>query len=263
MNENPMDPFHSVFLHTRITRAHFNPAWGALPIVEWHRFSDRSGIYLTNTRRWNEYIWVRTAETLLPSFAQPPDIYQDPDREKYFPRVGTSKWVVPTDDRSCILIGWRHFRDDLDLGMKGDRTKVGHNRVDAIGQTGFERSKEEAQRVPSDYEAQVGQGEITIHKQEHLGKTDTGVAMLRTMLRRAIRAVTNGKEPVRQKKNADGLIPTMSGDVIVKVLKLNIDDHQQQKQFGRKIGAIVAETMPLSHGERQFEIERRVRSMMT
>ena len=263
VNENPMDPFHSVFLHTRITRAHFNPAWGALPIVEWHRFSDRSGIYLTNTRRWNEYIWVRTAETLLPSFAQPPDIYQDPDREKYFPRVGTSKWVVPTDDRSCILIGWRHFRDDLDLGMKGDRTKVGHNRVDAIGQTGFERSKEEAQRVPSDYEAQVGQGEITIHKQEHLGKTDTGVAMLRTMLRRAIRAVTNGKEPVRQKKNADGLIPTMSGDVIVKVLKLNIADHQQQKQFGRKIGAIVAETMPLSHGERQFEIERRVRSMMT
>ena len=26
VTENPMDPFHSVFLHTRITRAHFNPA---------------------------------------------------------------------------------------------------------------------------------------------------------------------------------------------------------------------------------------------
>ena len=94
-------------------------------MVEWHRFPEKTGIYLTNTRRWNEYLWVRTAETMLPSFAQPPDIYQDADREKFFPRVGSTKWVVPTDDRSCILLGWRHFSDELDLGGKGDRSRVG------------------------------------------------------------------------------------------------------------------------------------------
>lgn len=60
--ENPMDPFHSVFLHTRVTRAHFNPAWGAMPVVEWHNMDGNSGIYLTNTRRWKDYLWVRTAE---------------------------------------------------------------------------------------------------------------------------------------------------------------------------------------------------------
>ena len=262
VTENPMDPFHSVFLHTRVTRAHFNPAWGALPAVGWHRFADRTGIYLTNTRRWNEYVWVRTAETLMPSFAQPPDIYQDPDREKFFPRVGSSKWVVPTDDRSCILLGWRHFSDELDLGGKGDRSRVGYNKVDAIGQTGIERSAEEGQRVPSDYEAQIGQGEITVHETEHLGQTDTGVAMLRGVLKRAIRDVAKGADPVLPEKNADGLIPTMSGDVIVKLATSNVDDRTLQQELGHKVGAIVADTMPLSHGERRGEIERRVRALL-
>ena len=262
VTENPMDPFHSVFLHTRVTRAHFNPAWGALPVVGWHRFADRTGIYLTNTRRWNEYVWVRTAETLLPSFAQPPDIYQDPDREKFFPRVGSSKWVVPTDDRSCILLGWRHFSDELDLGGKGDRSRVGYNKIDAIGQTGIERSAEEGQRVPSDYEAQIGQGEITVHETEHLGQTDTGVAMLRGMLKRAIRDVAKGADPALPEKNADGMIPTMSGDVIVKIAKSNVDDRTLQQELGHKVGAIVADTMPLAHDKRQGEIERRVRELL-
>ena len=262
VTENPMDPFHSVFLHTRITRAHFNPAWGALPAVEWHRFPEKTGIYLTNTRRWNEYLWVRTAETMLPSFAQPPDIYQDADREKFFPRVGSTKWVVPTDDRSCNLLGYRHFSDELDLGGKGDRSRFGYNRIDAIGQTGIERSAEEGQRVPSDYGAQIGQGEITVHKLEHLGKTDTGVAMLRNMLKRAIRSVAKGEDPARPTKNADGLIPTMSCDVIVKVTTSNVDDRKLQQRLGRKVGAIIADTLLLSHSERRREIEQRVRALL-
>ena len=134
--ENPMDPFHSVFLHTRVTRAHFNPAWGAMPVVEWHPFEDRTGIYLTNVRRWEDFIWVRTAEVLLPAVAQPPDIYQNPDREKFFPGVGITKWTVPVDDTHCRIIAYRHFGGELDLDGKGDRSKVGMNKVDFVGQTG-------------------------------------------------------------------------------------------------------------------------------
>jgi hypothetical protein len=148
--ENPMDPFHSVFLHTRVTRAHFNPAWGALPVVEWHKMEEESGIYLTNTRRWGEYVWARTAEVIMPNFAQPPDIYQDPDREKFFPRVGISKWTVPIDNSSCKIVGWRHFNETLDLGGKGDPSKVGLNKIDFLGQTGTERTYEEGQRLPGD-----------------------------------------------------------------------------------------------------------------
>lgn len=260
--ENPMDPWHSVFLHTRVTRAHFNPAWGAFPVVEWHPMDDRLGIYLTNTRRWNEYIWVRTAENMFPAIAQPPDIYQDATQEKFFPRVGITKWTVPVDDRSCKIVGWRHFNPSLDEHGKGDRSKVGLNVIDFLGQTGAERSYEEGQRIPSDYEAQVGQGEITVHAEETLGSTDTGVAMLRRGLRRAIRAVAAGEDPPQPKLNADGRIPTYSGDVIVRVPKSNSDDVALQRDIGRIVGRIIHETLPLREAERPAEITRRVREAL-
>ncbi len=262
VNENPMDPFHSVFLHTRSTMPHFNPAWGELAVVEWHRMKDRTGIYLTNCRRWNEYIWLRTAELHMPSFAQPPDIFQDADREKFFPRAGITKWVVPIDDTNSKIVAWRHYSDDLDLGGRGDRSNVGLNKVDFLGQTGIERSYEEGQRIPGDYEAQVSQGPIAIHKLEHLGQTDNGVALLRTMLRRAIRDVKAGKEPPRPAKNADGRVPTMTGDVIVKVPISNVDDRIMRRDLGRKFGAIVVDTLPLSQSERANVIERRVREVL-
>jgi nitrite reductase/ring-hydroxylating ferredoxin subunit len=260
--ENPMDPFHSVFLHTRVTRAHFNPAWGAMPVVDWHKMDHGGGIFLTNTRRWGEYVWARTAEVVMPNFAQPPDIYQDPDREKFFPRVGISKWTVPTGDAACKIIGWRHFNDTLDLGGKGDRSKVGLNMIDFLGQTGTERSYEEGQRLPGDYEAQIGQGPITIHAGETLGKTDTGVAMLRRMIRRGIRAVQEGKALPHLPKNADGLIPTMAGDVIIRHPISNSDDVAVQRDIGRRVGEVVAATSSLPHGARQAEIERRMRAML-
>jgi nitrite reductase/ring-hydroxylating ferredoxin subunit len=259
--ENPMDPFHSVFLHTRATRAHFNAAWGALPIVEWHKMKPEAGIYLTNTRRWGEFVWARTAEVIMPNFAQPPDIYQDPDREKFFPRVGISKWAVPTDNASCKIIGWRHFNATLDLGGKGDRSKVGLNMVDFLGQTGSERSHEDGQRVPGDYEAQIGQGPITIHAGERLGSTDTGVAIMRGMLRHAIRAVEAGKDLPALPRNEAGQIPTMAGDVIVRQPISNTDDLALQRDVGRYVGEVVAETRRLAHGKRQAEIERRMRAM--
>ena len=212
--ENPMDPFHSVFLHTRVTRAHFNPAWGAMPVVEWHALADETGIYLTNVRRWENYIWVRTAEVMLPAIAQPPDIYQNPDREKFFPGVGITKWTVPVDDRHCRIIAWRHYNDQLDLDGRGDRSKVGLNTVDFVGQTGFERSYEEGQRMPGDYEVQISQGPITVHSEEHLATTDKGVALYRRMLRKAIQALADGHEPPQPSPVADEQIPTLAGDVI-------------------------------------------------
>jgi hypothetical protein len=42
----------------------------------------------------------------------------------------------------------------------------------------------EHQKFPGDYEAQVGQGAITFHSEEHLVSSDKGVAMVRRMLGR-------------------------------------------------------------------------------
>ena len=260
--ENPMDPFHSVFLHTRVTRAHFNPAWGAMPVVEWHPFGGRTGIYLTNVRRWEDFIWVRTAEILLPAIAQPPDIYQNPDREKFFPGVGITKWTVPVDDTHCRIIAYRHFGGELDLDGKGDRSKVGLNKVDFVGQTGVERSYEEGQAMPGDYEAQVSQGPITVHAEERLATTDKGVALYRRMLRRAVRDLAEGNEPPQLGAGPDGQVRTMAGDVIVRVPPTNRDDVELQRVMGREVGRIVHGTIDLERAERRAEIERRVRGWL-
>ena len=260
--ENPMDPFHSVFLHTRVTRAHFNPAWGTMPVVDWHPLEDGTGIYLTNVRRWNEFIWVRTAEVMLPAIAQPPDIYQNPDREKFFPGVGITKWTVPVDDTHCRIIAWRHFNPELDLDGKGDRSQVGFNRVDFVGQTGIERSYEEGLALPGDYEAQVSQGAITRHADEQLATTDKGVALYRRMLRRAIRGLEAGQEPPQPRPGADGKVPTLAGDVILRVPVSNRDDEELQRRMGREVGRIVHDTMGLCRDARRSAIEERARNLV-
>lgn len=256
--ENPMDPFHSVFLHTRVTRAHFNPAWGAMPVVEWHNMDGNCGIYLTNTRRWKDFLWVRTAEVFLPAIAQPPDIYQNAETEKFFPRVGITKWTVPVNDTSCQIIAWRHFNETLDQDGRGDRSKIGLGMVDFVGQTGTERSHEEGQLSPGDYEAQVSQGKITVHADEMLGRTDVGVASYRKLLRDAIQATAAGREQPQPELNADGVIPTMAGDVIIAVPQVE-DDVALQKEAGKVVGEIIRESLLLSWDERSVEIEKRVR----
>ena len=261
VNENPMDPFHSVFLHTRATRAHFTPAWGALPVVEWNRLPEGTGIYLTNCRRWEDFVWVRTAEWLAPNFAQPPDIYQNPDREKFFVRVGITKWTVPVDDTSTRIIAWRHFNDSLVDDERSGRDKVGVDKVDFLGQSGSERSYEDGQRLPGDYEAQVSQGAIAVHALEQMGATDTGVALMRRMLREGIRALAEGVRPPRPTPGADGLVPTTAGDIILKVPPGAGDDAALRRRLARDIGAMVVDTMGLPHGERAAAIERRARAL--
>jgi hypothetical protein len=86
--------------------------------------------------------------------------------------------------------------------------------------------------------------------------------MLRRMVRRGIRAVKEGKDLPRLPKNADGLIPTMAGDVIIRHPISNSDDVAVQRHVGRRVGEVVAATVALPHGERQAEIERRMRAML-
>jgi len=260
--ENPMDPFHSVFLHTRVTRAHFNPAWGEMPVVDWHRMKGDTGIYLTNARMWENYLWVRTAEVFLPMIAQPPDIYQNPDREKFFTRVGITKWTVPVNDHACKIIAWRHFNNTLDLDGKGNRQQVGFNKIDFVGQTGVERSYAEGQKMPGDYEAQVSQGKITIHADEHLAHTDYGVSRYRQMLRKAVRAVSNGGDVAKASVNDDGRIPSMAGDVIVHAPKLDQEDRDTRRRLSAEIGKIIERTLGLTESSRTSEIEQQVRELM-
>ena len=51
------------------------------------------------------------------------------------------------------------------------------------------------QDYPADFEAQSGQGPITLHSEEHLASSDKGVAMLRRLLTQQIKVVQEGGNP--------------------------------------------------------------------
>jgi len=75
------------------------------------------------------------------------------------------------------------------------------------------RPYEQRQRVPGDYDAQVSiHGGIARHSLEHLVSTDRGGTMLRNMIRRGIRAVHNGADPMQPLSQGEKVIPTYSYD---------------------------------------------------
>ncbi len=55
---------------------------------------------------------------------------------------------------------------------------------------------EEHQRFPGDWEAQVGQGEISWHSEETLASSDKGVVMLRRFMKEQIKIVQDGGDPL-------------------------------------------------------------------
>jgi hypothetical protein len=59
-----------------------------------------------------------------------------------------------------------------------------------------ELTQAEHQRCPGDYEAQVGQGPIAMHSEEHLVSSDRGVSLVRRILRHQLELVGAGRDPV-------------------------------------------------------------------
>jgi hypothetical protein len=57
-------------------------------------------------------------------------------------------------------------------------------------------TEEEHQRFPGDYEAQVGQGAVTIHSEEHFGQSDRGILMVRRMFADQLEALAAGRDPI-------------------------------------------------------------------
>ena len=64
------------------------------------------------------------------------------------------------------------------------------------GRLWSELNEQEHQDTPGDWEAQVGQGPITYHSEEHLGSSDRGIILLRRMLRAEAAKVAAGDDPV-------------------------------------------------------------------
>lgn len=255
--ENVIDPFHTVFLHTRVSGTQFSDAFGELPLVVWRDMPSGAGIYLFNVRRVKDHLWIRTQESFRPNFSQTGDIWQDPKTEKVFSRVGLSKWIVPVDNTNCRVIGWRYFNAELDPAGKGDRAKVGKGMIDFPGQTA-NRDYETKQLQPGDFEAIVSQGPINIHEKEHLGVTDTGVGMYRQRLRRAIRQVQDGKAPPLPVKSTDGRFASYTQDTVLRIPAASGDDLALRRKIAEEVIAILFETDTLPMPQRREMIRAKI-----
>ena len=178
-HENVMDPFHVFVLHGTHSGNQFVPIMGLLPEVTWHYTS--LGMKSYQDRRLDDgRLFHRVTEVVMPNVR----IVANP----HVPRHGPSEsvaWTLAIDDTTTKIYTLRR----VPRGQRAER--MGGN-----GKTWDELTEEEHQRRPSDYEAQVGQGAITCHSEEHLAATDRGVVMFRRRLRAQIEAVQQGRDPL-------------------------------------------------------------------
>ena len=94
-----------------------------------------TGLYSTLTYRVDDMIWVRTQQTVFPTFSHVGAFWETGKKEKYFVRSSITKWTVPIDDTNSMIIAWRHFGQLLTLMAKENRDEVKIESVDFEGQT--------------------------------------------------------------------------------------------------------------------------------
>lgn len=257
--ENFMDPIHAVFLHTRLTNVQFTEAWGEMPTVDFGELDD--GMYYINCRRVGSMVWIRSNHLFLPNVGQVAALWEDADKTKYFGRASITRWTVPIDDKNCWIYGFRHFNQIVDPKGLGKLSEIGNNAVDFYGQTG-ERTYEEKQTTPGDWDAQVAQRAIAIHALEHRGSTDEGVVRLRRMIRNGINSKTRVAQPA-DKKRSNGVVHTYTHDTVLEIPpRAGIDDRAMMKEVGRRVlEAIFAGDKYEDHA-RQTEIESRLKQIV-
>jgi hypothetical protein len=222
--------------------------WAELPVMEF--FRTPAGMVYVSTRRWQDKIWLRSNDILLPNIGQVGHIFEDGETAKAFNPVAITRWTTPVDNTNCKIIGWRHFMPETDPRGIANEAEVGKETVDFYGQTAH-RSYEQKQRAPGDWDAQVSQGPIAVHAAEHLTACDRGVTMLRTMLRREIRKVASGEAPYVSPARIGAETSTYCHDTVIEVPPLEGEaDRDLVRRVGREITAIVV------HGAHQAAPDR-------
>ncbi len=219
--DNVVDPAHEAFLHTRsrgslITDRQGNVIdelahLGALQFV-----STPHGILCQEARRVREDIWIRSIEYIAPNIVQLAQIPSfpatyapgDAGRRTYPPVV--TRWRVPIDDTHTLELSFVRVRD-------GEENTYANRPSDVILSNYGGRPYEQMQRMPGDYEAQIGQRPIARHGLENLVAADRGVLMMRRMIREGVRAVAEDRDPVGVVRETDGHHVTFGNDTVVRV----------------------------------------------
>ena len=109
------------------------------------------------------------------------------------------------------------------------------------------RTYEDRQRQPGDYEAQESQRPIAVHALEHLGATDRGVTLVRKLLREGIRALQRGEDPKRAVSCVGNAISTYCRNTVLRVPPAESPeaDRELLRNTGRKVAAAALSGQPV------------------
>lgn len=240
--ENTMDPAHTAFLHTIVSGAVFTNEFGVLPQLDF--VETPIGMVYVATRRVGDNVWARMVEGILPNLQQVAPLTETGHREHSFSGPMMTRWLVPIDDTNTMFIELRHLSETEDNPPWWvDRSQM------MPGQISMD-SYEESQLHPGDYEAQVSQRPIAIHGLEHLSETDRGISMFRNQIRRGIRAVAAGVEPMGLHRNGAGVTATYCNNTVMRIPPAATPamDKKLMLETGRRLVESYLKEPPLTAG---------------
>jgi phenylpropionate dioxygenase-like ring-hydroxylating dioxygenase large terminal subunit len=178
--ENIPDAFHVPILHGAFSGVQFVAQMGIMPKVKWEYTP--IGVKTISARALEDgRVHYRVTEAALPTLRVVPN-----PRVDRYTGVESLGWTLPIDDT--------HFRIYVASKVK-TKGELGNKRSRMNGKLWADLTPEEHQKFPGDFEAQVGQGPIACHANEHLATSDQGVVMLRRVLQRQLDAIAAGFDP--------------------------------------------------------------------
>jgi len=240
-----LDPIHTSFLHSRMSRAQFSEGLGEIGEL---LFYEREMSFLgANVRRVGEHVWVRVNELVLPNYTQAGAAFSaDGTRPIYFGRTAFARWVVPVDDENTTAFAWAIFGDRAD--PEAYNTPEGPELIEQ-GER-MDRPYAERQRYPGDAEAVEGMGRIADQKMEHLVTSDKGIVQYRKRLRKLCRELEAGNEPGQLNDFWPNPVPTYGGDTVLRLPPTGGDDRALLLKVGERVMQIQFEAESLAGAER-------------
>lgn len=182
-HENVMDTWHVFVLHSTFTETQFNQLMSIRPEIDWEGAATGTMAISRRNLPDGRKRLLRVAEVLVPNVR----IVADP-RLSVAGRANNVAWTLPIDRTNTRI--FTVFRLPVDAPASLYEEAAVYN-----GKRWSEMTPEEHQRFPGDFEAQVSQGDVTCHSEEHLASSDRGVVMFRRALRQSIGEVASGRDP--------------------------------------------------------------------
>ncbi len=225
-----LDPIHTSFLHSRMSRPQFSEGMGELGELAFYQ--RQMGFLGSSTRRVEDNIWVRINELVLPNYTQAGAAFSaDGTRSIYYGRSAFSRWVVPIDDEHTTAFAWAIFGDRADPDKYN--TPEGPELIEQ-GEV-MDRSYDQRQRFPGDAEAVEGMGKIADQKREHLAPSDKGIILYRKKLRKLCRDLEKGIKPQHTGDYWSNPVPTYGGDTVLNIPRDPKNDHELLREIDKAV----------------------------